>query len=64
MRAGWKINVRAGDRNWDREVVCLALSSGLGEGFLAWQWAGFGKLKGEVLLSHSSDETMNVSRSL
>lgn len=53
-----------GQKNWDREVVCLALSSGLGEGFLAWQWAGFGKLKGEILLSRSSDEMMNVSRSL
>lgn len=51
-------------KNWDREVVCLALSSGLGEGFLARQWAGFGKLKGEILLSRSSDEMMNVSRSL
>lgn len=53
-----------GQKNWDREVVCLALSSGLGEGFLVQQWAGFGKLKGEILLSHSSDEMMNVSRSL
>lgn len=53
-----------GQKNWDREVVCLALSNGLGEGFLAWQWAGFRKLKGEILLLHSSDEMMNVSRSL
>lgn len=45
---GWK--------NWDREVVWMALSSGLGEGFLARQWAGGGKLKGA--------EKMNVSRSL
>lgn len=45
-----------GQKNWDGEVVCLALSSGLGEGFLAWQWAGFGNLKGEILLSRSSDE--------
>lgn len=53
-----------GRKNWDREVACMALSNGLGEGFLARQWAGGGKLKGEVLLLHSSGEKANVSRSL
>jgi len=42
----------------------MALSSGLGEGFLARQWAGGGKQKGEILLLRSSAEETNVSRSL
>lgn len=51
-------------KSWHREVVRVALSSGLGEGFLARRWAGSGKPRGGILLSHSSAEKMNVSRSL
>lgn len=43
----------------------MALSNGLGEGFLARQkGAEGGKLKGEILLLRSSAEKANVSRSL
>lgn len=47
MESRW---VYRGRKNWDEEVVRRALSSGLGEGFLARQWAGGGKPKREGLL--------------